>query len=419
MNTRVYVNDKASGTVPDAHLPLLRQLCKQGGVGMHWEAENRNLYITTGLFGKKIVLQASTADRSTPTNRLYGHEVAKHLAHLGAKAAVLKEDDDLPPDCDLYVRYELNLDDGSHSPQVTIFHDSAVHHKRLAHAFLQELTESGWRVQLKKMEGEPTQAQSQVPVLHVQCMLPINETDRMIDVLQQKIAVATTTAILRYFHGGNPLSALFLLVPHYMSRTATTTDPIPEASETVSDTVDRLSTATDHIPATTNPISAMGDPTPAPTAQTEVFFDYNVFVTDASENEYLILGNLYIKNSGTIDLHDPVICLLVSPPDNAQLGGQILPPNIVATTGVHDGDGVTGWQFLDEDWFKQAKTRGEYWLKPTRATQIPPQQSEAVRNFQFAISKPAEGGAVTIRGMVYFREQQLKFPAHNAVAITF
>jgi hypothetical protein len=153
--------------------------------------------------------------------------------------------------------------------------------------------------------------------------------------------------------------------------------------------------------------------------EAEVFFDYTLFHSDLEHRPFLLMGNLYVKNTGTEDLINPIVCLRVSPIESIKLGGQILPPNLVETMGVQSSSGIKGWRYLDDDWFSQAQERGEYWIAPIQPILISPKATEPFQNFQISIKKPENGSTVTVEGVVLFNEQEVHFPANNRIAISF
>ncbi|MED4912172.1 hypothetical protein P9761_28880 [Brevibacillus centrosporus] len=153
--------------------------------------------------------------------------------------------------------------------------------------------------------------------------------------------------------------------------------------------------------------------------EAEVFLDYTLFHSDLEHRPFLLIGNLYVKNTGTEDLINPIICLRVSPMESIKLGGQILPPNLVETMGVQSSSGIKGWRYLEDDWFSQAQERGEYWIAPIQPILISPKATEPFQNFQISIKKPENGSIVTVEAVVLFNEQEIHFPANNRIAISF
>lgn len=153
--------------------------------------------------------------------------------------------------------------------------------------------------------------------------------------------------------------------------------------------------------------------------EAEVFFDYTLIHTDSEERPYLLIGTLQVKNTGTEALYNPIVCLKVNPFDSIKMGGQILPPKFVDTMAVQGSNGMLGWRYLHDDWFAQARERGEYWIAPIQPVQIEPKATESFQNFQISFLKQAAGQSVIVEGMVLCNDQEAHFFANNRIAITF
>lgn len=151
----------------------------------------------------------------------------------------------------------------------------------------------------------------------------------------------------------------------------------------------------------------------------EVFFDYTLIHSDSEEKPFLLIGTLQVKNTGTEDLFNPIVCLRVSPVDSIKMGGQILPPKLVDTMAVQGASGMKGWRYLDDDWFTQAMERGEYWMVPIQPIQIAPGDTESFQNFQISFMKLETGQTVIVEGIVLCNDQQVHFSANNRIAISF
>jgi hypothetical protein len=159
-------------------------------------------------------------------------------------------------------------------------------------------------------------------------------------------------------------------------------------------------------------------PLPQQVTRAEVFFDYTAILTDKDENEWLILGNLCIKNTGNKVLRNPQVLLRLTPSNALNLGGQILPPNVVDTLGVQSSEGSKGWMYLDEDWLKKGHEKGEYRIGPIQPLEILPEEME-MHSLQISIIKSRVRGAVTVEGFVYFEEQGYQCIANNRIALSF
>ncbi|MBH8605669.1 MULTISPECIES: hypothetical protein [Thermoactinomyces] len=153
----------------------------------------------------------------------------------------------------------------------------------------------------------------------------------------------------------------------------------------------------------------------------DVYFDYQVVVPDSDTDPYLIFGSMVMKNTGRSDLIDPIICLQVNPTEGAQLKGQIVPPKMADTLAVQgfNGDSATGWRYLEDDWMKKVKERGEYWICPIQPLRIAPGEMESFSNFQLSVPKPEKGRTITIQGILFFKDGNFQVPTSNRITISF
>ncbi|WP_289135069.1 hypothetical protein [uncultured Brevibacillus sp.] len=153
--------------------------------------------------------------------------------------------------------------------------------------------------------------------------------------------------------------------------------------------------------------------------EAEVFFDYTLIHSDSEEKPYLLIGTLQVKNTGTEELYNPIVCLRVTPADSIKMGGQILPPKLVETMAVQGMNGLKGWRYLEDDWFTQAMDRGEYWIAPIAPVSIAPKATESFQNFQISFLKQDAGKAVIVEGVVVCNNQEVHFSANNRIAVSF
>ncbi|MDR7314943.1 hypothetical protein [Brevibacillus nitrificans] len=170
-------------------------------------------------------------------------------------------------------------------------------------------------------------------------------------------------------------------------------------------------------PAVHHPIPASMQT--AQTLEAEVYFDYTLIHSDSEDRPFLLIGTLQVKNTGTADLYNPIVCLRVTPADSIKMGGQILPPKFVETMAVQGASGLSGWRYLNDDWFAQAQERGEYWIAPIQPVLIEPKATEAFQNFQISFLKQPSGKGVTVEGVVLCNNQEVNFSANNRIAISF
>jgi len=151
----------------------------------------------------------------------------------------------------------------------------------------------------------------------------------------------------------------------------------------------------------------------------EVYFDYTLIHSESVEKPYLLIGTLQVKNTGNVELKNPIVCLRVSPVDSIKMGGQVLPPKLVETMAVQGTSGLKGWRYLEDDWFAQAMERGEYWIAPIQPVTITPESTESFQNFQISFMKQETGKGIVVEGVVLCNDQTVHFSANNRIAVSF
>ncbi|URM31458.1 hypothetical protein LLY41_13565 [Cytobacillus firmus] len=152
-------------------------------------------------------------------------------------------------------------------------------------------------------------------------------------------------------------------------------------------------------------------------AEGEAYFNYTI--RPHSNNEkYTLITDLVIKNTGTAELHNPIVCLRVDPPAQIEIGGQILPPEMVEVLAVQGTEGAQGWQYANDEWLQEGYEKGEFWIRPIDTLSIDPEEFNGIYQFHLNFDK-LEKGTCTVEAFVYFREQNVTFKAMNDISFAF
>lgn len=156
-------------------------------------------------------------------------------------------------------------------------------------------------------------------------------------------------------------------------------------------------------------------------AKAEIFFNYTLIPPRFSDkhNEFLINATLFMKNTGNVELINPIICIKVPQQQNIQLQGQILPPKMVPSLAIMGADGKKGWKYVYDDWREKIKSNGEYWISPIQEFHIPPGESASLSEFKFVINEAKENSSCVIQAFVYFNERKHKYSSNNFISISF
>lgn len=158
-------------------------------------------------------------------------------------------------------------------------------------------------------------------------------------------------------------------------------------------------------------------------ALADICIDYSILYPVQGLDSIEIFGSLLMRNSGNVHLEDPMICFRMEPPEGASISGKILPPQLAQTMGVYSpGDELEGWVFADNEktaWFKEAKQRGEYWVRPLHTVRLSPGESLTLDGIQLTLHKPDERKQWNMKAIVYFNKQQYHFASRNMMSLQF
>lgn len=131
------------------------------------------------------------------------------------------------------------------------------------------------------------------------------------------------------------------------------------------------------------------------------WFSYTVILPDEDETDVTIIGNMVIRNIGTIPLTNPMICLRIKPPEDVILGGKI--GALTHTALMIDGTNSESWHYFHENWKEQSAKTGEHWLKPNRVQQLESgQQITFEHELQFPTTKKEK--YILVEGFFYCDE---------------
>lgn len=145
-------------------------------------------------------------------------------------------------------------------------------------------------------------------------------------------------------------------------------------------------------------------------------FPYLDFAVVFREKSCLIRGDLIIENIGTKVLGTPNICFRYTPGDAAQIKGRIKTWESVESESVNSDKWQ--WVFLDNDWAKEARERGELWIYPTTPITIQPGERLAFNDWQIPIERKYYD-QLTVEVFVFFEESNYRVKGANQIVINF
>ncbi|EST56651.1 hypothetical protein T458_05005 [Brevibacillus panacihumi W25] len=434
MDVEVYYDGQRREAIPYSALPALRLFCQEQGFQLQWDPEAKRVDLGSGLKGKVFMLIAGGMDDDTGLEYEVLSRTASFLRDVGAKPVLLERGDESSGDSDAALRFSAKELPSLDESRLILFQGDDERRRRLLHHVFHEMKESGIPCQIRISKRAKTSV-----LLPIQWHVPSGLEGAKRSKLAEQIAISLVSGILRDVHEGQGISPISYLLPHLLQ---TFFGQVQKLEEWETKDQKEQQEQQVHQPALVEAVAEVHQeekeekqiierpilptevkmPTPIATEQrieAEVYFDYTLMHHETENRPYLLIGSLIVKNTGTEALYNPVVCLRVNPIEGIKLGGQILPPNMVETLGVQGQGGAKGWKYMEDDWFEQAKERGEYWIAPIQPMIIPPKMSEAFQNFQISFFQQEERTTITVEGIVMVNDQQLHFPANNRIAVSF
>ncbi|MFS0917416.1 hypothetical protein [Brevibacillus sp. 179-C 1.1 NHS] len=451
MEVEVYYSGQRGGTMPYEALPAFRLFCKQNGFQLKWDSTNKRIDLDSGLKGKICVLFTGVSTVETAYEREVLGTVQKFLSDSGMEVVLSQNNSSLAKNTDVAIRFSMREIRILEKPRLIFFQSEDEKRQELVKCLRTEMQQSGIACHYKVPKNK-----NQTSIIHIQLQLPLYTDEIQLKNYAEKIALHLASGVLEYLQNGLHIQPLAFLPPNllklfysqmfftadterqkvadegYQSEALITNEASDQVSDQVSDLTSDLVTEqySEPIEVLTmaeedleqevmiHPIVEVPEQNDLHAAA-EVFFDYTLIHSESIEKPYLLIGTLQVKNTGNVELNNPIVCLRVSPVDSIKMGGQVLPPKLVETMAVQSTTGMKGWRYLEDDWFAQAMERGEYWIAPIQPVSISPQSTESFQNFQISFMKQEAGKGIVVEGVVLCNDQEVHFPANNRIAVSF
>ncbi|MGG4441551.1 hypothetical protein [Brevibacillus fortis] len=456
MDVEVYYSGQRGGTMPYAALPAFRLFCKQNGFQLNWDSTNKRVDLDSGLKGKVCVLFTGISSGATAYEWEVLGNVQKFLSDSGMEVVLSQNNSALAKNTDVAIRFSLKEMRTLEKPRLIFFQSEDEKRQDLVKCLRTEMQQSGIPCHYKVLKN-----QKQPSIVHIQLQLPLYTDVNNRKVYAEKIALHLASGVLEYFQNGLHIQPMAFLPPNilklFYSTMLLTSDkeskqvadekPLAEEQSTIQESDQPTNEASDSNSelsseanseadsereellilaeeelleqvVTIHPVEEVPEHVDLRTSA-EVYFDYTLIHSESIEKPYLLIGTLQVKNTGNVELNNPIVCLRVSPVDSIKMGGQVLPPKLVETMAVQGTSGLKGWKYLEDDWFAQAMERGEYWIAPIQPVSIPPESTEAFQNFQISFMKQEAGKGIVVEGVVLCNDQTVHFSANNRIAVSF
>ncbi|WP_100330282.1 hypothetical protein [Bacillus xiapuensis] len=386
MNVQVLFSNQLLYHLPYRSLAAFQLLCRQLGYRTSWKPAKKELHLDSGLKDKMVILETMNKD-----HQINADLITKTSFFLMDSGIQMTADPAGTPD--LKIQFNCTSSPASAEPRLDIIHNLAASALELEASVIKEMNQLSMDFHITRKLDEP----NAVPELQIKGVFPDYTASAEWENAVEHLAICLSSSILDFFLKELRLHCLSLLpLPSIFSEPPRTT---ADASPAI------LTKHAEQPPA-------------EETLLADLFFDYTVFPFE-DDKTVLTVGHLHIKNIGNTDLYNPIICIKVDPPDKVKFRGQILPPDLTEGMGLQTTDGeAKGWRYLEDDWFKQAKERGEYWITPIEPTRISPGDSQILRNFQLEMKKTEEAEQIIVQGFVLFREQHVQFQSNNQIVFS-
>lgn len=416
------------GTINLATLPSFRLFCEEQGLRFRWDPKQFQVHVQSGLAGKICVLRWREGPfpdendvRSLEREMLL--QIQQSLAQSGV--GVVFASGLLSPPKGWIVQIGVERKESLPEPQVILSYadrNNNGSHEKLVRNLAQELKTA----YVKYSEVQGLADDKPAMLIEIACLLPEPMDISTCRPWARRCALALATGLLRFYLAEDNIPALscfktgiqnIVAAPHRPSKSNEPETSIrePAGQEKTRETLPVQDSVQVREP---NDLQQNLQRQKEKVAA-EVFFDYTVIRSELAHQPFIIVGNLYIKNTGVEVLTNPVVGLRTAPAENVRLSGQILPTQFVDTMAVQSSEGIRGWRFLEEDELKSEQYRGEYWMTPIHPVRIAPQTVYPLP-FQLTVqANDRSSRRVTVEGSVYFRDHQQHVSANNRIALAY
>ncbi|OEH92511.1 hypothetical protein [Bacillus solimangrovi] len=146
------------------------------------------------------------------------------------------------------------------------------------------------------------------------------------------------------------------------------------------------------------------------------YFNYSLTMPKrTATNKALVLGSFIIKNIGESPLHNPFICIKITPYEHIPFTAKIGTQEIVDTS-MRSISSET-WDYLNEEAKDKGIDSGEYWLKPVVTQKVDVGNSISLLNFQIPLDFEHVDKQFKVVGFIYGDEIQQGVRSLNSIRI--
>ncbi|MEB1806306.1 MAG: hypothetical protein LPK26_03190 [Bacillaceae bacterium] len=144
------------------------------------------------------------------------------------------------------------------------------------------------------------------------------------------------------------------------------------------------------------------------------YFNYAV-IFNQDQRSCVVRSDFYMKNVGTVELHDPYICFRFFPYVAAEIKGKIMSMDRLETGKIQNSE-KHQWMFIENEWAKKAKERGEIWVKSLNKMTISPGEEVSIDQFQFLLDRNMSDN-INVQAFIYCKQQDYKCKSSNQITL--
>ncbi|WP_191562283.1 hypothetical protein [Metabacillus idriensis] len=153
-----------------------------------------------------------------------------------------------------------------------------------------------------------------------------------------------------------------------------------------------------------------------PLFQLGAHFQASIFLPQTEDDSLSVFGDFIIKNTGNQPLHQPMICIQISPRLFGSLSGKIIMQRKMDDTKIYEDAANNHWKYVYEDWRERIRSENRYWLQPLNESEVKPNELLVFSGFEISFPKP-DNRPIQVKGFVYSKELPKGVPALNHISI--
>jgi hypothetical protein len=408
LDLKLEVNGGDLGTIPFESVAAFSYFFRMCGFEIFWDWENQKIQLHSEISKKRLGLFSNEFSAFHPFRKgkielKINEQIKSFLSGCGVKAFV-KNEQETSMQTDLYLEVSVMKLPSINEPIIELSCNLGAGHEKWLTFFQKECRKVGVAFSFNQIK------KGKEPYFMLQIKYSGLSDDLFWNQYGENLSMIITMGIISLLQGEYPLNPLSILplnvFPIHFENKPGNMQPSKQ-SESKSEDLIINRKCPNEIQSTPKRL------------ESEVYFDYHLLIDRNDSKKIKVLSNLHIKNTGTEELRNPIICLRVKPAGSIMISGQILPPNIAETFGVMSDSGTKGWKYMNDNWLEQVEEKGEIWISSIQHLNLAPSQTESISNLQMNAQSLEEYENINVEAFVSFNENELKIEANNQISISF